>query len=121
MMAHFASTIIDRFRSYKRLNTFLAAFVVIGALAAGLMIVSGRAAGLGLPGFRDRGARSESLGFGPANKTVSALLPATLCVNPGGTGGCFSTIQAAVNAATNGDTVNVEAGTYDEDVTIPVS
>jgi hypothetical protein len=37
---------------------------------------------------------------------------ATLCVNPGGTGGCFSTIAAAVSAASSGDTINVAAGTY---------
>lgn len=43
---------------------------------------------------------------------------ATLCVNPGGTGGCFSSIQAAVNAAMPGDTINVAAGTYTEQVQI---
>jgi parallel beta-helix repeat protein len=42
----------------------------------------------------------------------------TLCVNPGGTGGCYSTIQAAVSAAAANDTINVAAGTYTEDVTI---
>ena len=40
---------------------------------------------------------------------------ATLCVNPGGTGGCFATVQGAVNAAANtGDVINVAAGTYNE-------
>jgi nitrous oxidase accessory protein NosD len=41
-----------------------------------------------------------------------------LCVNPGGTGGCFSTIQAAVNAASPGDVINVAAGTYPEGVNV---
>jgi parallel beta-helix repeat protein len=43
------------------------------------------------------------------------------CANPGGTGGCFSTIQAAVNANSNGGLVVVYPGTYDEDVNIPHS
>jgi len=43
---------------------------------------------------------------------------ATLCVNPGGTGGCFASIQAAVNAASSGDTINIAPGTYAENVGI---
>jgi parallel beta-helix repeat protein len=50
---------------------------------------------------------------------------ATLCVNPGGTSGCYSTIGAAVTKARmdyvdNGtiDTINVAPGTYKEDVII---
>ena len=43
---------------------------------------------------------------------------ATLCVNPGGTTGCFSTIKAAVKAASPNDTIEVAPGTYKEDVVI---
>ena len=38
--------------------------------------------------------------------------PAIKCVNPGGTDGCFSTIQAAINAAGHLDTIQIAAGTY---------
>lgn len=40
------------------------------------------------------------------------------CVNPGGTGGCFASIQAAVDAAGSGEVVEIEAGTYVENVVI---
>jgi nitrous oxidase accessory protein NosD len=43
---------------------------------------------------------------------------ATLCVNPGGTKGCFDSITAAVAAAKPGSTIIVAAGTYEEDVVI---
>jgi len=42
----------------------------------------------------------------------------TLCVNQGGTSGCYSTISAAVAAAANHDTIKVAPGTYAEDVQI---
>jgi nitrous oxidase accessory protein NosD len=41
-----------------------------------------------------------------------------LCVNPGGTGGCYATIAAAVAAANPGDTIQVGPGKYFEDVVI---
>lgn len=47
---------------------------------------------------------------------IQPVQAAVRCVNPGGTGGCFATIGAAVAAATAGDTINVAAGTYNEQV-----
>jgi parallel beta-helix repeat protein len=49
---------------------------------------------------------------------LPALYAATLCVNPGGTGGCYSSIQSAVDAAGSGDTIDVGTGIYSEAVTI---
>ena len=43
---------------------------------------------------------------------------ATLCVNPAGSGGCYSKIQAAINHASPNDTIEVRPGTYKEDVVI---
>ncbi len=43
---------------------------------------------------------------------------ATLCVNPAGAGGCYTSIGAAVSAASAGDTIRVSRGTYAEDVMI---
>jgi parallel beta-helix repeat protein len=48
----------------------------------------------------------------------SQLMAATLCVNPGGTGGCFAKINDAVAAAAKNDTIQVAAGVYKEDVMI---
>ena len=54
------------------------------------------------------------LAFGTSQFSAAA----TLCVNTGGTGGCYKTIGAAVAAAAAGSTINVAAGTYKEDVVI---
>ncbi len=43
------------------------------------------------------------------------------CVNTTGTGGCFTSIAAAVNAAAAGDTVTVAPGVYQENGTIAVA
>ena len=53
----------------------------------------------------------------------SALIAnaATLCVNPRGTSGCKTTITAAVNEASPGDTVLIAPGIYKEDVIIKQS
>ncbi|HZU77454.1 MAG TPA: right-handed parallel beta-helix repeat-containing protein, partial [Dehalococcoidia bacterium] len=55
---------------------------------------------------------------GPAATVPARAQAAGVCVNPGGTSGCMSSIQAAVNAAAPGATVTVAAGTYTEMVTI---
>jgi hypothetical protein len=49
---------------------------------------------------------------------LASARAATECVNPAGSSGCFSTISAAVSAASPHDTIKVEPGTYKEFVTI---
>jgi Right handed beta helix region len=44
----------------------------------------------------------------------------TLCVNPAGSGACYSTISAAVSNASPYDVINVEAGTYKEEVAVGI-
>jgi hypothetical protein len=48
----------------------------------------------------------------------SQAAAAVLCVNPGGTGGCFSSIQGAVDAAGRNDVIEIGAGTYEGQVFI---
>ncbi len=45
---------------------------------------------------------------------------ATICVNTDGSGGCLTDIQAAISAATTGDTITVAAGTYNVSSTIVI-
>ena len=52
-----------------------------------------------------------------ATLAVPTARAANLCVDPAG-GSCYTTIQAAVNAAISGDTINIHAGTYYEHVTV---
>ena len=64
---------------------------------------------------------ANGLAIAAAALLISAapgLMAATFCVNPGGTGGCSSTISAAIAAASAGDTIRVASGTYKEDVVI---
>jgi hypothetical protein len=42
-----------------------------------------------------------------------------LCVNPGGTGGCLASVQAAVDAAAPNEVIDVAPGTYVENISIP--
>lgn len=67
--------------------------------------------------------RSSYLAIGVilAAHAAGAGVPASAsasCVNPGGTGGCFSSVQAAVDAAGLREVVDVAPGTYFENVTI---
>lgn len=45
---------------------------------------------------------------------------AILCVNPAGSGGCYSTIQSAIDNATAKDVIKVGPGTYKEGVVIGI-
>ena len=48
----------------------------------------------------------------------SAAYASGLCVHPTGAGRCFTSIQAAVDAAEDGDRISIRAGRYVEQVTI---
>ena len=63
-------------------------------------------------------------GVGPAldgGRSTPRCACGDLCVNPGGTGGCYASIQQAVTAAGDGDTVQVAQGVYFETVVITKS
>src|SRR5687767_5023129 len=48
----------------------------------------------------------------------SVAYASSLCVHPAGAGRCFTSIQAAVDAANSGDQIIIRAGKYVEQVTI---
>jgi parallel beta-helix repeat protein len=55
----------------------------------------------------------------PAHRVSDALASGPpWCVNPGGTGGCYSRIQDAIDAASSGTVIDVDAGTYTEYITM---
>lgn len=68
------------------------------------------------------GLRRLTMLFTICGTMIVALVPTaaakTWCVNPGGTSGCFSSINAAVTAAAAGDVITVARGVYPEDVMI---
>jgi parallel beta helix pectate lyase-like protein len=67
--------------------------------------------------------RLLSFAGGTAVLAAAISLPAfaaQLCVNPAGSGGCYSTIQSAVNNAKARDVINVGPGTYKEGVVIGI-
>src|SRR5262245_538487 len=61
---------------------------------------------------------SSLLLFTSASWPAAPAWGASLCVNPGGTSGCFASIQAAVDAADLFDVIDVAAGTYTESIAI---
>jgi hypothetical protein len=56
--------------------------------------------------------------LGTAGLGNGVVQAANLCVDPAGAGGCFTSIQAAVDAADDGDRISIRAGRYVEQVTI---
>ncbi len=63
---------------------------------------------IGLMAWLEQHAQAAST---PAPKITS-------CVNPGGTGGCYASIQAAIEASTYGAQIGVASGTYTEHITM---
>jgi pectin methylesterase-like acyl-CoA thioesterase len=67
--------------------------------------------------------RFRSFAGGVAALATALSLPAvasTHCVNPAGSGGCYASIQSAVNHAAANDVIKVGPGTYKEGVVIGI-
>jgi len=58
---------------------------------------------------------------GLATTAYAQPAPAQLCVNPGGTSGCYATIQGAIDAAVAGSAVSVARGIYQGGIVISKS
>jgi Right handed beta helix region len=68
--------------------------------------------------FRQSARANASLICSMFTLSLVPSMAKTLCVNPGGTSGCYTTISAAVSAAAAGDHVSIGAGQYAESVTV---
>jgi hypothetical protein len=51
-------------------------------------------------------------------KSATAVSNGTLCVNKTGIGGCYTSIQTAIDDANPNDRIDVDSGTYSEHITI---
>jgi parallel beta-helix repeat protein len=67
---------------------------------------------------RSRAAATAGLLLLLAAALLRPATAATSCVAPGGAGGCYNSITAAVGNANPGDTIDVRPGAYSEDVVI---
>ena len=56
--------------------------------------------------------------LGMAGLGNSIVYAVGICVHPAGAGNCFTSIQAAVDAANDGDRISIRAGRYIEQITI---
>jgi pectin methylesterase-like acyl-CoA thioesterase len=70
-----------------------------------------------------KAAEFQTIGIAILLLSVPTQSPmaASLCVNQGGTDGCFRSIGSAVSAASPGDTIQVARGMYKEYVVVPKS
>ena len=124
--------------SYKRIGALLAAFLGVSALAAGFLVVSGRAEESGFPWpgsftgiFGNRNSASASVPVAPPLAAASVVyvdddwVAVPNGTDPDGIGpatemgfDAFATIQGGINAVATGGQVIVAAGSYVENPTI---
>jgi hypothetical protein len=114
MKAHFPTTGVKHSLSYKRISTLLAAFVVVGVLTSGSMIVGGSAAGLNFHGRMSLpGTSASPQTHSPAPRApftslnyylqgkVDGRVTANRSTGPAGVGPVTITPAAAPTAADN--------------------